>query len=148
MQDVYIADLVKATAKDFHAAITKALKFNKWHASVHIYTEQEYELMQCWLSQHCGFGYAVDGDNLVSVFKHPDYKTVADIIVPHAIMSGARRLDVFDTVLPELYGRYGFVETSRVTWDDQYAPHNWNYGMYHAWNGGRPDVVFLELARQ
>ena len=52
-------------------------------------------------------------------------------------------LDCFDTVLPAIYAKSGFVAVARLKWNDDYAPDDWNYTTYSAFNGGRPDVVFM-----
>ncbi len=39
-----------------------------------------------------------------------------------AIVPGGRRLDCFDTVLPDLYADAGFVPVARLKWNDDYAP--------------------------
>lgn len=49
-----------------------------------------------------------------------------------------QRLDAFDGDLTSIYSKYGFKETDRVKWDDQYAPSSWKPEY------GRPDVVFME----
>lgn len=58
-----------------------------------------------------------------------------------AIILGGDKLDHFDVPhLSNLYERLGFVEYSRLKWDDRYAPAGWDYD---AW--GRPDMVFRKL---
>jgi len=48
-------------------------------------------------------------------------------------------LDAFDGFLTKFYRENGFVETSRMKWDDAYAPAGWDYERF-----GRPDVVNME----
>ncbi|GAA3134033.1 hypothetical protein GCM10020255_008570 [Rhodococcus baikonurensis] len=55
----------------------------------------------------------------------------------------AAALDCFDTVLPDIYAKSGFVPVARLKWNDDYAPDGWNYSTYAPFNGGRPDVVFM-----
>ena len=54
-------------------------------------------------------------------------------------------LDAFDEKsksgninLPDLYGKQGFKETGRMSFDPQYAPPEWNEAKH-----GRPDVVMM-----
>jgi hypothetical protein len=73
-------------------------------------------------------GYAVKpGGELVGVFS--TVKGRGEIIVRDAIENGATHLDCFDGYLPTLYGRHGFVETSREA----------------NWAPGGPDVVYMAL---
>ncbi|MFC9841322.1 hypothetical protein ACFVKB_47395 [Rhodococcus sp. NPDC127530] len=60
-----------------------------------------------------------------------------------AVAQGGRRLDCFDTVLPDLYSKAGFVAVARLRWNDDYAPDGWDYTTFRQFNGGRPDVVFM-----
>lgn len=32
---------------------------------------------------------------------------------------------------------------ARLGWDEDYAPPGWDHHTYRAYNGGRPDVVFM-----
>jgi hypothetical protein len=81
-----------------------------------------------------------DGE-LISVFS--SVRGRGDAIMAAAVKAGASKLDCFEDPvnkwLPTLYGRYGFKETSRMAWDDQYAPKNWDYV-----KRDQPPVVFME----
>lgn len=81
-----------------------------------------------------------DGD-LKNVFNNAG-KGEGGKIIELAINNGAKKLDCYDGFLPDHYKKFGFEEVSRVKWDDQYAPPNWNYK-----TGGRPDIVFMELKK-
>jgi hypothetical protein len=43
----------------------------------------------------------------------------------------------------DIYGEHMFVPTNKLSWDDQYAPKDWNYERF-----GRPDVVEMERRAQ
>lgn len=90
-------------------------------------------------------GAALKGDDIVSVFKHPDLpvKGFASSALALTTQEGGRRLDAFDTELPNLYARSGFRAVARIPWNDDYKPEGWEYGKYDAFNNGRPDVVFM-----
>ncbi len=98
---------------------------------------------ECYLGPNGLYGMAIakDGD-IVSVFKNPDFqeKRVADILIEFAKAKGGKKLDCFDGFLTKLYSKFGFKEKTRMSWDDRYAPNNWNYE-----RDGRPDVVMMEL---
>lgn len=58
----------------------------------------------------------------------------------NAVKNGGRTLDCIHPKLVEIYTKYGFKEESRIKWDNQYAPPNWDYD-----KNGRPDVVFMKF---
>jgi hypothetical protein len=58
-----------------------------------------------------------------------------------AVKEGGRRLDCYDTVLPQLYSSAGFKAVARVRFDEEYKPPGWDYDTFKAFNNGRPDVV-------
>lgn len=90
-------------------------------------------------------GFALKGDDIVSVFKHPaaTHKNVTKSMLSLAVNQGGRRLDAFDTVLPHLYAQSGFRAVSRLPFNDEYAPPGWNRDTFKEFNGGRPDVVHM-----
>lgn len=90
-------------------------------------------------------GFALKGDDIVSVFKHPQapYRGVTKSMLDIATQEGGRRLDAFDTVLPRLYSQSGFRAVARLPFNDKYAPEGWSHEHFKAFNGGRPDVVFM-----
>jgi adenylate kinase family enzyme len=96
-------------------------------------------------------GYALAGDNIISVFSSPSSPPgVAGRALRDAISKGGRRLDGFDTYLPGLYAKHGFRAVARLGFNDEYAPAvedgagaDWDYDAMSSWAGGRPDVVFM-----
>lgn len=74
-----------------------------------------------------GFAVAADGE-LVGVFS--TVRGRGSDILTAALGAGAARLDCFDGFLPNLYKRFGFVETAREA----------------NWTPGEPDVVYMALA--
>ncbi len=92
----------------------------------------------CYLSEDEKSGYVLTGKNdLISVFSLNKQGKAA---VKSAIDNGALTLDCIGEFLAQYYSKFGFVETDRVTWDDQYAPENWDYDEF-----GRPDIIFMKL---
>jgi len=59
-------------------------------------------------------------------------------LLREAIENGGRTLDNYDTFLTRLYARNGFNEVSRMNFNPEFAPDEWNYDDY-----GHPDVVFM-----
>lgn len=133
------------TPEAFHRAISAAKAANEYGAAVTVYTPEEYAGMRLFLSSDGKSGYALNGDDIVSVFKHPDSKNRgwATYALTHAVGQGGRRLDAFDTQLPHLYAMAGFEPVARTKFVDEFAPDGWRYDLYEKWNGGRPDVVAM-----
>jgi len=111
---------------------------------VSTYTPDEYRKMggKAYLSKdrQSGFYIKKDGE-LISVFSN--VRGRGDALMTAAVKSGAKKLDCFEDPknhkLPELYAEHGFRETSRMAWDDQYAPSGWDYD-----KRDHPPVVFME----
>lgn len=137
------------TGNQFFNAITTAKANNAYGAFVHAYSKEEYEKgdMELFLlndGQNKGMGGVAvkeDGD-IVSVFKHPDCKVsgiVGKYLLPKALEHGGNHLDCFNYKggLPGMYAQMGFVPVSKVKFEDEFAPEDWNY------EHGRPDIVFM-----
>lgn len=130
----------------FAAAITAAKGANASGAAVYVYPEEDYAKMQLFLTDNGKGGVAVkpDGD-IVSVFNTPGSgnKGMVSSALQLAVQHGGNKLDCFDTVLPKLYGACGFKAIARTRWNDEYAPPDWPKEQFRAFNGGKPDVVFM-----
>lgn len=126
----------EADPKDFRAALDKAIK-PRYAAFVTKYSPQEYQEMgaKTYLIDDGKTGFALkpDGD-IISVFSAGGKGRAA---LQAAIEFGGKKLDCFDGFLPNLYQRFGFKEYERWTWDDQYAPENWDP------KDNSPDVVLM-----
>ncbi|MCD2115055.1 hypothetical protein LQ384_28695 [Rhodococcus rhodochrous] len=118
---------------------------NPYAASVYVYDEHEYRQMRLLVTDDGKAGVALKGDEIVSAFAHKDcaHPRAARAMLRHTTALGGRRLDCFDTVLPDLYADAGFVPVARLRWNDDYAPDGWDYDTFRAFNHGRPDVVFM-----
>jgi hypothetical protein len=55
-----------------------------------------------------------------------------------AIQNGAKKLDAFDTVLPHIYSKLGFVATGRLAWSGQFQPPGWDKELFGKFNNGGP----------
>jgi len=131
-------------AAQFHAAIVAA-KSGKYGAAVHAYEPADYKGMRLFLTADSKDGFALKGDDIVSVFKFPteQAKGVATTMLALATEQGGRRLDCFDTQLPFLYAKSGFTPVGRLKWDENYKPDGWDKSAFKEFNGGEPDVVFM-----
>jgi hypothetical protein len=101
--------------------------------------------MRTFLTKERDAGFALKGNDIVSVFKHPKapYRNVTRSMLDLAKQNGGRRLDAFDTVLPHIYAQNGFRAVARLPWNEDYKPEGWKHDTFKAHNGGRPDVVFM-----
>lgn len=135
----------KATPDEFHSAIEAATKEHFAGAAVHVYSPEEYKDDQLYLTDKNKAGFALKGNDIISVFKSPDsnVKHFANAALSEAVKLGGRRLDCFDTVLPDVYSRNHFKAVARLKWNDEYAPEGWDYEKMRPFNNGRPDVVFM-----
>ena len=132
--------VLESDPADFHEAITAASDAHPAGASVTVYSPEEYADMQLYTTPDGLAGYALKGDDIVSVFKHPNapYRGWGEYAAMQGVSQGGRRLDAFDTVLPDIYSRAGFRATGRVPFNREYAPPGWDYD-----NLGEPDVVAM-----
>ena len=122
------------TGTDFNKFITEAAASNKNSPSLDIYTPEEYDNSDLYTFDDGKAGFAISPDGvLLSVFKHPDsnIKGAMDVMIPEAIRHGAKSLDAFEGFLTESYSKFGFVEASRVPWDDKYKLGNDNLDTQH-----------------
>ena len=126
----------KASSKDGAALILQPL--------------ESYSAMRLFLAEDGSAGFALKGDNIVSVFKHSDsqYKSVSQSMVSLAVQEGGRILNAFDTLLPDFYSMQGFKVASRVPWDDDVAPADWDKKHFAKWvgetgNPGEPDLLYM-----
>ena len=92
--------------------------------------------------------------DIASVFSGENTEVSGQEVMRSAIRKAQRMgadkitLDAFEGKLPGYYELFGFVETGRDTWNDEFAPPDWQYE-YHKKEypdtNGRPDVVYMEF---
>jgi hypothetical protein len=136
----------EAGADYFSQALAAVKAAHPSGASVAQYTPEEYAGMRAFLTPNRDAGFALkEGDDIVSVFRHPQspYTRATAPMLDLATQQGGARLDAFDTLLPHIYSRSGFQAISRVPFNPEFAPPDWNYEHYRPWNEGKPDVVFM-----
>ena len=140
-----IHELSPAGAQRFHDAIAGAKDDNAFGAAVHVYSPDEYAQMRLFTTPDGKAGFALKGDDIISVFKRSDANArgAANSMLALATQEGGRRLDAFDTVLPELYSKSGFTAVARLKWNEAYKPPGWDKATFKEFNGGEPDVVFM-----
>ena len=109
-------------------------------------TLKEYENMRLFMTEDGKAGFALDGEDIVSLFNHgkSPHTNISTELVMLAIEQGGRTLDNYDTFLTHIYEKLGFQEVQRFPWDDAQKPADWNFETYQKFNNGRPDYVFME----
>lgn len=120
-------------------------------AAVYVYPTEEYADMRLFLDKEGKAGFALKGDDIVSVFNAHDpedttKKGVGRSLIAQAVQEGGRRLDAFDDVLPKIYAQEGFVPAARMKFNEEFAPEGWDYddaAIKALPNDGKPDVVFM-----
>jgi predicted ABC-type ATPase len=115
--DVFaVEELAPQRAADFQTALIAARDANPNGPSVAVKPVEVYAGARTFLAKNGKAGFAIqDGDELVSVFKHPDGPKRATLsMLDLAVQQGATRLDAFDGVLPRLYAASGFRAVARV----------------------------------
>ena len=60
-----------------------------------------------------------------------------------AVQAGGKKLDAFDTYLPDIYESVGFRPVARLPWNDEFSPPGWDKNAFLEYNNGEPDVVFF-----
>lgn len=111
---------------------------------VTVHGTEEYASRDLYLDADGSCGFALKDGEVASVFRHPARPgPVLPVLMRAAVEAGADRLDAYDTVLPSLYKDCGFTAVARLPWDDRSAQPGWSHAAFQAFNGGRPDVVFM-----
>jgi len=130
-------------APTFQKLIQESKDNNTFGAAVTVYPVEAYEDMRLFFTEDGKAGFALKGNDIVSVFSQDPYVGGVNGIIRLAVQEGGRKLDAFDTVLPDLYFNNGFQVTSRMKWNDDYVPDGWNKETFKDFNNGEPDVVFM-----
>lgn len=124
----------------FRTAFLEAKIASPFGAAVHAYSPAELAKMRLFLAPDGLSGFALKGEDIVSVFTHPRAggQNRSRKSIDTAIANGGKTLDCFDGKLVQIYSALGFREVRRESWNDQYRPEGWK----DEW--GKPDVVYME----
>ena len=124
-------------------AFRHALKSNPRSENLSVYTDSEYDTFQVFI-HHTGLaGFAITpSGELINGFNNSDIRGLGVELIKDAIKLGANHLNCFDGYLPKLYSSLGFIETSRIAFEDKFAPEGWDYSKL-----GRPDIIFMEILK-
>lgn len=95
----------------------EALRQGNLHASsVYVYNDDEYAGMRLFVTDDGRSGIALKHDEIVSLYAHrgSSHPGAANSMLETAVAAGGRHLDCFDTVLPDIYAKSGFVAVARL----------------------------------
>lgn len=138
-------ELDPSEAGTFRNQISK-IKKTKNGAAVEVYDEEDYRKMRLFMNGDGTAGFALKGDEFISVYSLPEGpKGIGRHMTAAAISQGGRRGDAFDTVLPKIYGLEGMHPVARMPFSREYAPKGWDYNHFKKFNNGEPDVVFMSF---
>jgi hypothetical protein len=126
----------------FQDSISTAKESNPFGAAVQVYSAEDYAGMRMFLTKDGKAGFALKGDDIVSVFSQSPHIGGVNAIMQLAVQEGGRRLDAYDTILPKLYYNNGFKTVARLKFDEQYA-EGWDKKIFADFSNGKPDVVFM-----
>lgn len=146
---VELFEVNKEQAELFRDSLVLSAEANAFGGSVTVYDLDYYQQdgVRMFITQDGLGGVALNGDEIVSGFMHPDATDRGQGAVISMISSmvdqGGRRLEAFDTILPGNYSIAGFRPVARLRWDNDEKPDGWDFNLYKRWNGGKPDVVFM-----
>jgi len=127
----------------YEQAIQDAKNSSPYGAAVYVYPVDEYANMRLFLTEDGKSGFALKGDDIVSVFSGPPHKGSVNSSIQLAVQEGGRRLDAFDTVLTDIYHANGFQIVGRMNWNEEYKPDDWDKQTFSKFNSGEPDVVYM-----
>lgn len=113
-----------------------------------VFVYDDYAGKRLFLFDDGASGFALSGDDIVSVFSIPGRgpRGAAARVLEVAVAEGGRRLDAFDTFLPAVYAKSGFKAVAAVPFSREYAPEGWDYGYFadaFPQTGGEPGVVYM-----
>lgn len=131
-------------APAYNAEMRASLRNNPMAPQVEIKSPEELADMRLFRTDS-GSGFAIkpDGD-IVAVFASPDEpRGGAYAMLQAAVEAGGRKLDAFNTYLPDIYETVGFRPVARVRWNDEYAPPGWDKKVFEDYQNGEPDVAFF-----
>ena len=124
--------------------MTSAMSGHRLGAQVEIKSAEDLASSNLFRTES-GSGFAIkpDGD-IVAVFASPsEPKGGSYSMLQAAVQAGGKKLDAFDTYLPDIYESVGFRPVARLPWNDEFAPPGWDKNAFSKYSNGEPDVVFF-----
>ena len=133
-----------SSAAAYNADMVSSMSGHKLGAQVEIKSAEDLAEASLFRTES-GSGFAIkpDGD-IVAVFASPNEpKGGSYSMLQAAVQAGGKKLDAFDTYLPDIYESVGFRPVARLPWNDEFSPAGWDKSAFLEYNNGEPDVVFF-----
>jgi len=135
----------KENALKYYNDMVRAMSTNKYAAQVEIKSAEDLQKARMFRTPE-GSGFAIkdDGD-IVAVFaSETEPRNSSYALLQAAIEAGGKKLDAFNTFLPEIYQTVGFDPVSRMAWNEEYSPSGWDKkDTFNQYQDGEPDVVYF-----
>lgn len=96
-------------------------------------------------------GAAVRDTGEISVlYSDSPHRGASRALLPVAVQSGGTHLECFDTFLPQLYARSGFIKVATIPFNNAFAPEGWDYQAMSKISPprGEPEIVFMVSSEQ
>lgn len=132
-----------SSAQAYHDDMVEAMSDHIFGAQVEIKNPEDLASMRTFRTEGGG-GFAIkdDGD-IVAVFGASTEPRSGFSMLQAAVNAGGKKLDAFDTFLPDIYMTVGFKPVARLPWNDEFAPPNWDKATFAKYSDGEPDIVFF-----
>ena len=132
------------SSQQYRNDMVSAMEAHPMGAQVELKSADELSKMQLYRTDG-GSGFAIKSDgDIVAVFAGPgEPRGGSYAMLQAAVDMGGKKLDAFNTYLPDIYETVGFRPVSRLKWNDDFAPDNWNKETFKEFQNGEPDVVFF-----
>jgi hypothetical protein len=87
---------------------------------------------------------------IAAVYSGGSSRGAAQALLPIAAERGGTHLECFDTFLPKIYGRSGFITVASIPFNREFAPDGWDYSAMSrvAPPRGEPDITFMVTPEQ
>lgn len=91
-----------------------------------------------------------DNGEIAAVYSDSSSRGATRALLPIAAQRGGTHLECFDTFLPRIYARSGFIKVASIPFNRDFAPDGWDYQAMHkiAPPRGEPDITFMVTQEQ
>ena len=132
-----------SSAQAYHDDMVAAMSVHRFGAQVEIKSPEDLATMRTFRTEGGG-GFAIKNDgDVVAVFGSQSEEGSGYAILQAAVEAGGRKLDAFNTFLPDIYESVGFRPVARMPWNDEFAPPDWDKNVFAKYQNGEPDIVFF-----
>lgn len=111
--------------------------------------QQDFDTMLVTADGRAGAAVRSSGEIAAVYSTSTTSRGVTQALLPIAVDKGGTHLECFNTFLPKIYARSGFVAVASIPFDREFAPEGWNYQSMKdlAPPRGEPDIIFMASAQ-